>query len=175
MAREKLGEIELAVLDKIRARLEEGQHSFGKFKLSDPRNFPEEASQELFDACVYMGVQLELLKEQRNASDPYWEQNYAAEVQRTAGDKNSLVMGALGLAGEAGEVVELVKKASYHDHDVQPFQYVHELGDVLWYVQYMCNQLGYTLKTLAQANTRKLRARYPEGFDPEKSRNRSEE
>ncbi len=169
MAREKLGEIELAVLDKIRARLEQGQSQYGAFQISDPRNFPKEAAEELFDASVYMAVQLERLKD---IDERAWWNRYSDEVKRTSSAEGSLVMGALGRAGESGEFVDLVKKQEFHGHEITVGKYVDELGDVLWYVQYLCNRLGISLAVLAANNTSKLRQRYPEGFDTERSKNR---
>jgi NTP pyrophosphatase (non-canonical NTP hydrolase) len=71
---------------------------------------------------------------------------------------------ALGLAGEAGEVVELIKKARFHGkpYDVESIK--KELGDVLWYLNQMAFAHGLTLAEVAQANADKLRARYPNGF-----------
>ncbi len=168
MAREKLGEIELAILDKIRARLEQGQYLFGRFKLSDPRNFPKEAAEEGADAAVYL--QMCAIQMEQEMKSP-WESKYASEVQRTAGS-HDIAMGILGLVGESGEVADLYKKAAYHGHNVTNEDYIDELGDVLWYIQLLCGTMGYTLRQLAERNVEKLRKRYPEGFDPERSKNR---
>lgn len=51
---------------------------------------------------------------------------------------------------------------------------VEELGDVLWYCAELAVGLGVTLEDVAAANIDKLRARYPQGFDAERSRNRDE-
>lgn len=71
---------------------------------------------------------------------------------------------ALGLAGEAGEVAELIKKARFHGlaYDVEMIK--EELGDILWYVNQMAYAHGLTLSEVAQTNVAKLRARYPNGF-----------
>lgn len=71
---------------------------------------------------------------------------------------------ALGLAGEAGEVVELIKKARFHGVPYDTDQVKKELGDILWYVNQMAYAHGLTLAEVAQANADKLRARYPNGF-----------
>jgi len=170
MAREKLGEVELKILEKIRSRLEMGQGMYGKFKLSDPRNFPQEAAEEGSDAAVYLMMLANQLEQERAFP---WAARYAREVQRTAGSFD-IAMAILGLVGESGEVADLYKKAAYHNHDVTNDQYADELGDVLWYVQLLASCLGYTLQQLAERNVEKLRKRYPEGFDPERSRNRED-
>jgi NTP pyrophosphatase (non-canonical NTP hydrolase) len=74
------------------------------------------------------------------------------------------VNAALGLAGEAGEVVELIKKAMFHGKPYTAEQIKSELGDVLWYLNQMAYAHGLTLAEIAQANADKLRARYPNGF-----------
>lgn len=93
---------------------------------------------------------------------------YQVEVARTAKhpdpSSDRLVRNALGLAGEAGEVVEMVKKARFHGKPYDVDAMCKELGDVLWYVTDMCAEHGLTLAEVAEANVAKLRARYPDGF-----------
>ena len=75
-----------------------------------------------------------------------------------------LLYDAVALAGEAGEVCNEVKK--WHRDDNQTLtdrrrdKLRDELGDVLWYVSNMALDLGYTLEEIAEANQRKLEARY---------------
>lgn len=81
---------------------------------------------------------------------------------------------ALGLAGEAGEVVELVKKEVGHDHAPDPDRIAKELGDVLWYLAGLAEAYGLSLAEIAERNVAKLAARYPElEFRPERSRQRA--
>lgn len=84
------------------------------------------------------------------------------------------VWNALGLAGEVGEVVEVVKKYVFHGHALDLVMLQKELGDVLWYVAGMCTVLGLDMSTVMQANINKLMSRYPEGFSSENSINRVE-
>ena len=79
-----------------------------------------------------------------------------------------------GLTGEAGEVAELIKKHLYHATPLDQDALVKELGDCLWYVAAFANVLGLSLDDVAERNIEKLRRRYPEGFDTERSRNRTE-
>jgi NTP pyrophosphatase (non-canonical NTP hydrolase) len=81
---------------------------------------------------------------------------------------------ALGVAGEAGEVADLIKKEFFHGHTPDREKLKKELGDVLWYIAMLARARGLTLSEVADANIAKLRARYPDGFSKEKSRNRSE-
>lgn len=70
----------------------------------------------------------------------------------------------LGIAGEAGEVCELVKKDEYHAKPYDKEKMKDELGDVLWYVTAMAEDHGYTLEEIAEGNALKLAKRYPNGF-----------
>ena len=86
-----------------------------------------------------------------------------------------LAMGGLGLAGEAWEVVDLLKKHLFHGHPLDTEKLTRELGDVLWYVAELSTALGVKLSIVAQRNLEKLAARYPDGFDPARSQNREAE
>lgn len=88
--------------------------------------------------------------------------------------RDRLTCGALGLAGESGEAADLVKKHLFHSHPLDRDKLLKELGDVLWYLALLANAAGSTLDEVAAANLAKLRARYPDGFDPERSMNRTE-
>jgi NTP pyrophosphatase (non-canonical NTP hydrolase) len=96
----------------------------------------------------------------------YHAERMAAQGQ-THNQRDQLSVGALGLAGEAGEVIELIKKHLYHGRDLPADKLLLELGDVLWYVTYTADALGLTLEDVARTNNQKLRARYPQGFSVE--------
>ncbi len=78
----------------------------------------------------------------------------------------------LGLAGESGEVCDLIKKHIGHGHDLDLGKVREELGDVLWYLAGLAEVLGLNLSDIAQTNIAKLARRYPDGFSHEASRNR---
>lgn len=80
------------------------------------------------------------------------------------GDEMMLVWNAIGLAGEAGEVADTVKKAVFHRHGVDRDKLVKELGDVLWYVAALCTKLDVPLSEVMALNIAKLRQRYPDGY-----------
>ncbi|HET8707606.1 MAG TPA: nucleoside triphosphate pyrophosphohydrolase family protein [Pseudomonadales bacterium] len=79
---------------------------------------------------------------------------------------------ALGIAGEAGEVVDVVKKHTYQGHELDVPKLVDEMGDILWHLCEMCDAIGVPFSAVASRNVAKLQERYPDGFDPERSRNR---
>jgi NTP pyrophosphatase (non-canonical NTP hydrolase) len=87
-------------------------------------------------------------------------------------DEKQIAVFALGIAGEAGEVAELIKKYVGHGHPMDRDKLCKELGDVLWYVSALARSLGIPLSEVAQVNVAKLMKRYPEGFSSEASRNR---
>lgn len=72
---------------------------------------------------------------------------------------HAIVYPTLGLVGEAGEVAEKVKKMLRGDGNLDRGETVKELGDVLWYVANLANDLGYRLSDVAQGNIDKLRSR----------------
>jgi NTP pyrophosphatase (non-canonical NTP hydrolase) len=103
---------------------------------------------------------------------------FQREVQRTVPPNLSffeaLSIGGLGVAGEAGEVADSIKKIVYHRHPLDTTKVAEELGDALWYIAFLCNTLGLSLGDVMQANVTKLRARYPDGWSSERSLNRAE-
>lgn len=86
--------------------------------------------------------------------------------------KQPILTCALGLAGETGEIVELVKKHLFHGHELPEHKLKDELGDILWYVAVGAHGLKTDLDYLMHYNIQKLKARYPEGFDSNRSINR---
>src|SRR5579859_250110 len=83
-----------------------------------------------------------------------------------------LIWSAVGLAGESGEVADLVKKGILHQHGLDRARLEKELGDVLWYVAALCTQLGLGLDDVMQTNIDKLLKRYPDGFSSADSQRR---
>lgn len=93
-------------------------------------------------------------------------------MNQDGSQRDRLANGALGLAGEAGEAADLIKKHLFHDHPLDRDKLRDELGDVLWYVATLARTLELDLSEVAERNVEKLRARYPEGFSAARSRNR---
>lgn len=85
-------------------------------------------------------------------------------------DKGEMLMNSvLGIAGEAGEVVDAFKKNKYQGHKFDREKILNEAGDVLWYISELCTALDCRLEDLAKMNIAKLRQRYGERFEAEKS------
>ena len=102
---------------------------------------------------------------------------YQKAAERTSGNLapwQKIKNGCYGLNGEAGECIDILKKHEFQGHDFNPERLMDELGDVLWYVAQTASGLGVTLDVVAQHNIGKLKNRYPDGFDPERSIHRKE-
>lgn len=88
-----------------------------------------------------------------------------------------LLLGALGMVGEAGEVADMVKKHVFHGHpwDEAVFnKFLRELGDVDWYHNYLITSSNTTPGEVKAINIAKLQARYPNGFESVRSIHRQE-
>lgn len=85
-----------------------------------------------------------------------------------------LMNGLMGLNGEAGEAIDILKKHLFQDHEFDLEHLAKELGDVAWYLAVSADALGYSLEEILSMNVEKLRARYPDGFEAERSVNREE-
>jgi len=78
-----------------------------------------------------------------------------------------IVYPALGLAGETGEVIEHVKKM-YRDSSrvldaERRAKLIKEIGDVLWYIAVLTEDLGIPLSEVAETNIAKLKSRQERG------------
>lgn len=139
----------------------------------------EHLAQELTDALVYVEHLKEMFRTKVNDTGPMDLQTYQRLAQRTARTDlpwdTRVAVAALGLAGETGEVVELVKKFLGHKHSLDSEQVKLELSDIFWYVAELCELLNIDIATIPATNIAKLKARYPEGFDAEVSKGRYNE
>lgn len=98
-------------------------------------------------------------------------ERYEKEVKRTAGT-SSVLMAALGLAGECGEVVDEVKKVEFHSKPYDRHKLISELGDLLWYYTLIRIIYGVSQEEIMEVNVAKLRQRYPDGFTEHTATNR---
>ena len=89
--------------------------------------------------------------------------------------KDVLINGVMGLCGEAGEAIDLVKKHLAQGHELDRDALIKELGDVAWYLAETAYALDIPLEDVFERNIAKLKARYPHGFETKKSLNRDED
>ncbi|MBQ9057676.1 MAG: nucleoside triphosphate pyrophosphohydrolase family protein [Atopobiaceae bacterium] len=80
-----------------------------------------------------------------------------------------LINGVMGLCGEAGEAIDLVKKHLAQGHELDREALIGELGDIAWYLAETAHALDCELDEVLQRNIDKLARRYPEGFTVESS------
>lgn len=85
-----------------------------------------------------------------------------------------LLEGLMGLNGEAGEAVDILKKVLFQGHKLDREHIAFELGDICWYLALAADAIGYDLETIMKMNIEKLQARYPDGFEVDKSVHRKE-
>ena len=88
--------------------------------------------------------------------------DYQQAALRTApGDlppERLLLNGLMGLNGEAGEAIDILKKHLFQGHELDTAHMAKELGDVAWYLAVSANAIGYDLETIMQINVDKLKA-----------------
>lgn len=99
--------------------------------------------------------------------------DYQVDAQRTARtqmDFNTrLAVAALGLAGEAGEAADCIKKHLGQGHELDTLRILGEMGDVLWYLSELATILDADLSAVARLNQAKLAIRYRDGFTVQES------
>lgn len=76
-----------------------------------------------------------------------------------------------GMCSEVGEIQSLYQKEK-QGHVIDDARAVSEVGDLLWFIAEFLDSLGYTMSEAMEHNIDKLRARYPEGFETERSLHR---
>ena len=93
----------------------------------------------------------------------------------TLSAKDVLINAVMGLCGESGECIDIVKKWLAQGHDLDREKLARELRDVAWYLAEAATALEIPLEQILEANIDKLKRRFPEGFSVEASVNRTEE
>ena len=89
-------------------------------------------------------------------------------------ERDVLINGVMGLCGESGEVIDIVKKHLAQGHELNREKIIDELGDVAWYIAEIATVLDVPLEDILTRNIEKLKRRFPDGFSTEKSINREE-
>lgn len=91
------------------------------------------------------------------------EYNEFVKGMKAYPEKNAIVYPALGLCGEAGEIAEKVKKWLRGDRELDKDALLSELGDPLWYIVSLADDLGYSLQDVVDRNVDKLSSRKQRG------------
>jgi NTP pyrophosphatase (non-canonical NTP hydrolase) len=112
-------------------------------------------------------VGVDLIATARYLFDSRWDA-YQEATKRTMDPsmpaREQMLMTALGLAGEAGEAAEVIKKHVFHGKPLDRVVLQKELGDVLWYMARLAAACAIPLASVPRENLRKLAERYPNGF-----------
>lgn len=88
---------------------------------------------------------------------------YQEKANRTLlGNEQVLTNCALGLAGESGQVVNLVKNYTFRGSELDKDELTKEMGDVLWYLSQVAEWADIPFDDIAKRNIQSLEKRYPE-------------
>jgi NTP pyrophosphatase (non-canonical NTP hydrolase) len=101
---------------------------------------------------------------------------YTKETQRTMAElgqsfADQLHM-AMGISTEAGELLDVYKKALAYGKEVDMVNIREEAGDLMWYLSNLLRILGIDFEQTLQVNIDKLKTRYPDKFTEDKALNR---
>ena len=104
-----------------------------------------------------------------------YQKSAMTTLNPTLDRKDVLINSVMGLCGESGEAIDIVKKWLMQGHELDKEHLIKELGDVAWYLAEAATALDISLEDVFQGNIDKLKSRYPEGFETQKSLEREEE
>lgn len=91
----------------------------------------------------------------------------------TLSDSDTEMHALHGMAGELGELHSIYQKV-YQGHEPDSLHKMKEVGDLLWFIAEYCTAHDWPLEIVAQMNIEKLKERYPDGFEAERSLHRKE-
>ncbi|MDD2287227.1 MAG: nucleoside triphosphate pyrophosphohydrolase family protein [Bacteroidales bacterium] len=173
------------VCDIQQAQTEKGIKKYGQVLEQNKKLSPEERvtylEEELIDGLMYCEHLKQLIRDGQGLQDSITANQYQKAALRTANTEamkdpyEKITNGILGLTGESGEVADHIKKFKYQGHELDRDYLAKELGDICWYIALLADGIGFDLGTIMQMNVDKLKKRYPEGFDTERSLHREEE
>ena len=98
-----------------------------------------------------------------------YQQRAMASLNPELKGRDVLINSVMGLCGESGEAIDIVKKWLAQGHTLDREHLAKELGDVAWYLAEAATALDLDLEDILRANLEKLERRYPDGFSTEKS------
>lgn len=165
--------------ERIAAQVAKGREKYG-VTLEDNGTLTEaqrieHLEEELIDGLMYCEHLAAVGRERGITADDYQRAALrTAQADRLSADE-LLLNGVMGLCGEAGECIDLVKKARFQGHELNTEKLAEELGDVAWYLAVAAHGLGIPLSSILEGNVEKLMKRYPGGFDKARSMNRGGE
>ncbi len=102
-----------------------------------------------------------------------YQKQAMATLNPALGKKDILINGVMGLCGESGEAIDIVKKHLHQGHELDRAKLINELGDIAWYLAETAWALDMPLEDILRRNLEKLKERYPQGFSAGRSQNRA--
>jgi NTP pyrophosphatase (non-canonical NTP hydrolase) len=103
-----------------------------------------------------------------------YQQKASRTINPDLDERSMKVNMTMGISGESGETIDMIKKEIFHGHDIDLGELKKEIGDILWYVAGLATAYDLDLDEIATLNIEKLKRRYPGGFSQELSKNRKE-
>lgn len=161
------------IIDRFKRQEQKGISKYGTFLEDNPRGVIEALeylAEELTDGLNYIEEAKEKIEQKHMSFIEY--QALAARTDKPMSIMEGLTNAVMGMVGEAGETQEHIKKVLYQGHTLNYDKLIEEAGDCLWYIAKLARLMGISLEEIAVKNILKLKKRYPEGFDTEKSVNR---
>jgi len=93
-----------------------------------------------------------------------FESNVSRLFIKPADRQGRILHAAVGIAGEAGEILDSVKKSWIYGKPEDAANILEECGDAMFYIVALLQQYGFTLADAQAANVAKLQKRYPDGY-----------
>lgn len=90
----------------------------------------------------------------------YGFEDYQIDACATLGPDRDIKSLALGVGGEAGEILEIIKKGFRPGRSIDKEHLKEEIGDVMWYLAVLADSLDLDLEEIAVMNIAKLKERY---------------
>jgi NTP pyrophosphatase (non-canonical NTP hydrolase) len=111
----------------------------------------------------------------RTEKTPTFVEHAASDLQGNPvlnHELSRIIHGMVGIATEAGELQDMVKKALIYGKPIDRTNVMEECFDVLWYVALCLDAAGFTMETAMERGLAKLRIRFPDGFSQESATSR---
>ena len=162
------------IIEMMKKQMDKGFYKYGVL-LEDNTTLSrhqriEHLQEELIDGLQYCEHLKETFNDELTAND------YHRMALRTAGEYDTVLdmmrNAVYGLNGESGEVIDLLKKHEFQGHELDRDKMIDEAGDVCWYIALLATALNVSLEEIMTKNIEKLKKRYPDGFDKNRSMNR---
>jgi len=103
---------------------------------------------------------IEYMKNVKRTESP----NFSVSNKRFSVSNKRLVHGAIGCCTEAGEIMDIIKKSLFYSRGIKKWDLVEEIGDMLWYIGILCDELEISFEEIMDMNIKKLKERYSKQF-----------